>query len=110
MKLETNIQKIKRGKKLKRHQELREIASPLHPKRNMRKEKHIILAKSPPTLKQNQLDDRKGEEATKRTTELLIVSPESTQIQPVEESGEASSDLNIVEEHFSRGRIGNHTH
>lgn len=51
MNLVDAIQKIERDKRLKKCQELREIASPLHHKRNMRKEKLTALSKYPTTPK-----------------------------------------------------------
>ena len=47
MKLATDIQNIERDKRLKRFLELKEIASSLHQKRNMRKEKLNANPKPP---------------------------------------------------------------
>ena len=47
MKLAVDRQKIERDKRLKRRLELREIASPLHQKRNMKKFKLITHPKAP---------------------------------------------------------------
>lgn len=46
--------------------------------------------------KQNRPDERKGEDVSERLIDLPVVAIESTQIWPVEGSGEASLDHNIV--------------
>ena len=51
MKLVADIHKIEQHKRLKRHQELREIVIPLHQKINMRKERLTTFPKSPATSK-----------------------------------------------------------
>lgn len=100
MNLAADIQKIERDKWLKRHQELRKIASPIHQKINMRKVKLDAHPKSHPKSKHNQLEERNGEDASKRMVDLTIDPPESTSIWPIEESDEALLELNLVEEPY----------
>ena len=97
MKLIADIHKIERDKRLKICQELREISSPLHQKINMRKERPTTFLKSPTMLKQNQLDERKGEDKLKRLT-MPEVPAKLTQIRLGVISGETSSDLSLVKE------------
>lgn len=73
---------------------MREVASPLHQKRNMIKERLNYFPKSPTTSKKNKLDERKGEDVSKRSIEMPKIPTKLTQIQTSFISCDSSSDLN----------------
>ena len=98
MKVTLSIQKIEKEKWLKIRQELKEIASPLNHKRNMRKESTTANQKVPPQSRQNRQGMRTDQDASETLPEIPIAQPESSQNQQLEESGEDSSYLSIIEE------------
>ena len=67
----------------------------------MRKVKLTAHPKVLPESKNNQSKEINGEDVLERLTKFPTNPHASTYIQPIEESGEASSDLNIVEEPLS---------
>ena len=96
MKLVVNIQKIERDKWLKWSQDLREIASPLHEKRSMRKVKLTTHKKIPPLFNVNLTSWEKQWWCIGKFDQIYN-GPSLADLYSTSWSGEALLDLNIVE-------------
>lgn len=88
MKLATDIQMIKRDKRLKLFQEIRKIVIPLPQKRNMKKFKSIGQPKHPSELRQNKPVERQGEAMLERLTKQPKYPPKLSSNRLVERNDE----------------------
>ena len=99
MRFPPDIQKIKREKRQKKHEEMREIASPLRMKRKMKPPILTILKDLPESRKIRPVD-RKGEVSLEISTKEPKDLPESRESRLEERKGEAllsSSTVGMVQ-------------
>ena len=90
MRYPTDIQKIKREKRQKKREEMREIASPLNIKRKMKA--HIpTRPKDLPESRESWPVERKGEVLSENLTNMPKDLSESRESQPEERKDESSS-------------------
>ena len=95
MRYPTDIQKIKREKRKKKHEEMHEIASPLKIKRKMKS--HILTRpKDLPKSRESQLDERKGEVLSKNSIDAPKDISKLRESRPEERKDEASLSSSVV--------------